>query len=209
MVEGMIGRKLGMTQIFQENGVVVPVTAIELGPCVVIQKKSIEKEGYEAVQIGLVEKKPVKNINRPMRGHFQRANAVPTRILKEFKSMVPVNEVQIGQEIKADTVFQVNEKVNVTGQSKGKGFQGVMKRHGHHGGRASHGSMFHRAPGSIGASAYPSRVIKGVSMPGQCGKRQVTVRNLEVIKIMPEKNVVLIRGAVPGYNGSFVLVKKK
>jgi large subunit ribosomal protein L3 len=209
MVEGMIGKKIGMTQIFREDGVVVPVTAIEVGPCVVVQKKTITREGYEAVQVGLVEKMPAKNVTRPVRGHFERAQVAPTRMLREFKPLVSLEEIEVGQEIRADAVFQVNEKVNVTGKSKGKGFQGVIKRHGAHGGRATHGSMFHRAPGSIGASAYPSRVIKGMGMPGQTGFRQVTVRNLEVVKIMPEKNVLLVKGAVPGHNGSYVLVRKK
>jgi len=209
MVEGMIGKKLGMTQIFREDGVVVPVTAIEVGPCVVVQKKSIAREGYEAVQVGLVESSAAKNVTRPLRGHFQRAQVAPSRILREFKALVSMDEIEVGQEIRADAVFQVNEKVNVTGKSKGKGFQGVIKRHGAHGGRASHGSMFHRAPGSIGASAYPSRVIKGMGMPGHTGFRQVTVRNLEVVKIMPDKNVLLVKGAVPGHNGSYVLIRKK
>ncbi len=209
MVEGLIGKKIGMTQVFQEDGRVVPVTAIELGPCVVVQKKSIETDGYEAVQLGFVGSSPAKKINSPLRGHFQKAGVAPQRILREFKTLDSQEELQVGQEIKADAVFQVNEKVNVIGRSKGKGFQGVMKRHGFGGGRATHGSMFHRAPGSIGASAFPSRVIKGVKMPGHDGDQRVTVRNLEVVKIVPELNIILIKGAVPGHNGSYVLVKKK
>ncbi|MBP7867559.1 MAG: 50S ribosomal protein L3 [Acidobacteria bacterium] len=209
MVEGLIGKKIGMTQIFQGDGRVVPVTVIQLGPCVVVQKKSLERDGYEAIQVGLVEGRPPKKVTRPVKGHFLRAQVVPTRILREFKPTISLEEIQVGQEIKADGVFQINEKVDVTGKSKGKGFQGVMKRHNFGGGGSTHGSMFHRAPGSIGASAYPSRVIKGMRMAGHMGDAGVTVKNLEVVRILPEKNIVLLKGAVPGYNGSYVFVKKK
>lgn len=209
MVEGLIGKKIGMTQIFQGDGRVVPVTVIQLGPCVVVQKKSLERDGYEAIQVGLVEGRPPKKVTRPVKGHFLRAQVVPTRVLREFKPTVSLEEIQVGQEIKADGVFQINEKVDVTGKSKGKGFQGVMKRHNFGGGGSTHGSMFHRAPGSIGASAYPSRVIKGMRMAGHMGDAGVTVKNLEVVRIVPEKNIVLLKGAVPGYNGSYVFVKKK
>jgi large subunit ribosomal protein L3 len=209
MVEGLIGKKIGMTQIYREDGRVIPVTVIKVGPCVVIQKKLIEKDGYEAVQLGLMEERPVKKVTKPLRGHFLKANVAPARMLKEFKALVSMEEIQVGQEIKADAVFQVNEKVNVIGRSKGRGFQGVIKRHHFSGGGASHGSMFHRAPGSIGASAYPSRVIKGMRMPGHYGDARVTVKNLEVVRIMPEKNIVLLKGAVPGFSGSYILVKKK
>lgn len=209
MVEGLIGKKLGMTQIFREDGRVVPVTVIQLGPCVVVQKKSIERDGYEAVQVGLVEDKPVKRMNKPQRGHFLKVGVTPSRLLKEFKPTQPLAEIEVGQEIKADNVFQVNEKVVVVGRSKGHGFQGVMKRHNFAGGGASHGSMFHRAPGSIGASAYPSRVVKGMRMAGHQGDAQVTVRNLEVVRILPEKNIMLLKGAVPGHTGSYVCVRKK
>ncbi len=209
MVEGLIGKKIGMTQIYREDGRVVPVTIVKVGPCVVVQKKQMEKDGYEAVQLGLMEEKPVKKVTKPQRGHFLKANAAPTRILREFKATVSMEEIQLGQEIKADAVFQVNEKVNVVGRSKGRGFQGVIKRHHFSGGGASHGSMFHRAPGSIGASAYPSRVIKGMRMAGHFGDARVTVKNLEVIRIMPEKNIMLLKGAVPGFSGSYVLVSKQ
>ncbi len=209
MVEGLIGKKLGMTQIFREDGRVIPVTVIQLGPCVVVQKKSLERDGYEAVQVGLVEDRPVKNLKKPIQGHFLRAQVAPSRILREVKPLVSLEEIQLGQEIKADAVFQVNEKVNIIGRSKGHGFQGVIKRHHFSGGGAAHGSMFHRAPGSIGASAFPSRVIKGLRMAGHQGDERVTVKNLEVVKIMPEKNILLVKGAVPGYNGSYLLVKKK
>lgn len=209
MVEGLIGKKIGMTQIYREDGRVVPVTIVKVGPCVVVQKKQIEKDGYEAVQLGLMEEKPVKKVTKPQRGHFLKANVAPTRMLREFKATVSMEEIQIGQEIKADTVFQVNEKVNVVGRSKGRGFQGVIKRHHFSGGGASHGSMFHRAPGSIGASAYPSRVIKGMRMAGHFGDARVTVKNLEVIRIVPEKNIMLLKGAVPGFSGSYVLVSKQ
>jgi large subunit ribosomal protein L3 len=209
MVEGLIGKKIGMTQIYREDGRVIPVTIVKVGPCVVVQKKHIEKDGYEAVQLGLMEEKPVKKVTKPQRGHFLKANVAPTRILREFKATVSLEEIQVGQEIKADTVFQVNEKVNVVGRSKGRGFQGVIKRHHFSGGGASHGSMFHRAPGSIGASAYPSRVIKGMRMAGHFGDARITVKNLEVIRIMPEKNIMLLKGAVPGFSGSYVLVSKQ
>lgn len=209
MVEGLIGKKIGMTQIYREDGRVVPVTIVKVGPCVVVQKKQIEKDGYEAVQLGLMEEKPVKKVTKPQRGHFLKANVAPTRMLREFKATVSMEEIQVGQEIKADTVFQVNEKVNVVGRSKGRGFQGVIKRHHFSGGGASHGSMFHRAPGSIGASAYPSRVIKGMRMAGHFGDARVTVKNLEVIRIVPEKNIMLLKGAVPGFSGSYVLVSKQ
>jgi large subunit ribosomal protein L3 len=209
MVEGLIGKKIGMTQIYREDGRVIPVTIVKVGPCVVVQKKHIEKDGYEAVQLGLMEEKPVKKVTKPQRGHFLKASVAPTRILREFKATVSLEEIQIGQEIKADTVFQVNEKVNVVGRSKGRGFQGVIKRHHFSGGGASHGSMFHRAPGSIGASAYPSRVIKGMRMAGHFGDARITVKNLEVIRIMPEKNIMLLKGAVPGFSGSYVLVSKQ
>lgn len=209
MVEGLIGKKIGMTQIYREDGRVVPVTIVKVGPCVVVQKKHIEKDGYEAVQLGLMEEKPVKKVTKPQRGHFLKASVAPTRVLREFKATVSMEEIQVGQEIKADTVFQVNEKVNVVGRSKGRGFQGVIKRHHFSGGGASHGSMFHRAPGSIGASAYPSRVIKGMRMAGHFGDARVTVKNLEVIRILPEKNIMLLKGAVPGFSGSYVLVSKQ
>ena len=209
MVEGLIGKKIGMTQIFREDGRVVPVTAIQVGPCVVVQKKSLEKDGYEAIQLGLMDDRPVKNPNKPTQGHFLKANATPTRILREFRPLIALADIQVGQEIKVDAVFQVNEKVSIIGKSKGRGFQGVIKRHHFAGGGASHGSMFHRAPGSIGASAYPSRVVKGMRMAGHLGSDRVTVKNLEVVRIYPDKNIVLIKGAVPGHSGSYVLVKKK
>ncbi len=210
MIEGLIGKKIGMTQIFDEDGKVIPVTAIKLGPCVVVQKRTIDRDGYEAVQIGFVEEnKKIKNITKPMKGHFKRAGVSPVKVLKEFKPLGNIDDVKLGDKITFDKIFQINEKVDVTGKSKGKGFQGVMKRYGFHGGRATHGSMFHRAPGSIGASAYPSRVIKGKKMPGHMGDKKVTVKNLELVGMYPDKNVVLLKGAVPGYSGSYVFVRKK
>lgn len=209
MVEGLIGKKIGMTQIFREDGQVVPVTVVQVGPCTVVQKKFIEKDGYVAVQLGLTEEKPAKKVNKPMQGHFLKAKAAPSRILREVKPLVSLEEIELGQEIRAESVFQVNEKVNVVGTSKGKGFQGVMKRHGFAGGEAAHGSMFHRAPGSIGASAFPSRVLRGMRMAGHDGDSRVTVKNLEVVRILADKNILLLKGAVPGYNGSYILVKKK
>jgi large subunit ribosomal protein L3 len=206
MIEGLIGRKLGMTQIFQDNGVVVPVTVIEAGPCVVVQRKTEAKDGYEAVQIGLVDAKSAKKAKKPMRGHHEKAGVPPTRLLKEFK-LLGESELKPGDPVSVD-IFKGVSNVDVIGTSKGKGFQGVMKRHGFGGGRATHGSMFHRAPGSIGQSATPSKVIKGMGNPGQMGDRRVSVKNLKVVRVDSEKNLLLVRGAVPGSRGATLLVHR-
>ena len=203
-LDGIIGRKRGMIQFFTENGDVVPATVIEAGPCQVVQKKVVGKEGYDALQLGFLPKK--KNVNKPLRGHFEAAGVVPNTYLKEFR-IVGVDEYQVGQEIKVD-VFSEKDRVNVTGISKGRGFAGVVKRWGFKGGKASHGSKNHRVPGSIGASAYPARVVKGKKMPGRMGGKRITVRNLDVVKVDPERNLILVEGAVPGARGGMLVIKK-
>jgi large subunit ribosomal protein L3 len=211
MVNGIIGRKVGMTQIFAEDGTVTPVTVVKAGPCVVVQTKSAAgKDGYNAVQLGLVEDKPIKlkNVSKPMRGHFEKTgnNVPPTRILKEIR-LEGEAEVNVGDQIKVDQ-FADGDKIEVVGKSKGKGFAGTIKRHNFHRGPESHGSMSVRAPGSIGQSAYPSRVIKGTRSSGHMGDARVTVKGLTIARVDVENNLIMIRGAVPGANGSLVVVKK-
>lgn len=206
MVEGLIGKKVGMTQVFLEDGTVAPVTVIEAGPCVVVQRRSVDKDGYEAVQLGLVDPAAAKRANKPMRGHHEKAGVPPTRMRREFR-------LETGAELKAGDrvlveIFKDTGFVDVVGISKGKGFQGVMRRHNFGGGGAAHGSMFHRAPGSIGASAYPSRVFRGMRAAGHMGSDRVTVKNLRVIRVDEERNLLLVRGAVPGSVGSNVVVRK-
>ncbi|MCG3160401.1 MAG: 50S ribosomal protein L3 [Acidobacteria bacterium] len=208
MVNGIIGKKLGMTQIFAPDGTVTPVTVIKAGPCVVVQRKTVSTDGYEAVQLGLVEDKSPKRTNKPMKGHFAKAGIPPTKILREFRLEDATIEVSVGDKVLVDQ-FTENDVVDVIGTSKGRGFAGFVKRHNFGGGRASHGSMFHRAPGSIGASAYPSRVIKGTRMAGHMGVERNTVKNLLIMKVNSEENLLLIRGAVPGPTGAVVLIKKK
>nr|WP_106062294.1 50S ribosomal protein L3 [Clostridium liquoris]PRR80488.1 50S ribosomal protein L3 [Clostridium liquoris] len=204
MKKAIIGKKLGMTQIFDENNRVVPVTVIEAGPCVVVQKKTTEKDGYEAIQVGFGTIKE-KLVNKPSKGHFAKAGVEFKRMLKEFK-LENANEYQVGQEIKAD-MFQSGEKVDVSGVSKGKGFQGTIKRWNAHRGPMSHGSKFHRAVGSMGAASDPARTFKNKRMPGHMGNVNTTVLNLEVAKVIAEKNLILIKGGVPGPNKGFVVIK--
>ncbi len=204
MKKGLIGKKLGMTQVFSEEGA-IPVTVIEAGPCVVIQKKSAGKDGYEAIQVGFGRKRP-KNVTKPLQGHYKKADKGLFRFLKEFR-VESSDEYELGSELTAD-IFEVGEYVDITGTSKGRGFAGVVKRHGFRGGRATHGSMFHRAPGSIGASADPSRVLKGRKLPGHMGDQRVTVQNLTVLGIRPEMNIILVKGAVPGTNNGMVLIRE-
>jgi large subunit ribosomal protein L3 len=207
MVNGIIGKKLGMTQIFAPDGTVTPVTVIKAGPCVVVQRKTVTTDGYDAVQLGFVEEKSPKRINKPMKGHFEKAGIPPTRILREFRLKDSGDGISVGDKVLVDQ-FSENDVIDVIGTSKGRGFAGFIKRHGFAGGRASHGSMFHRAPGSIGASAYPSRVIKGTRMAGHMGVERKTIKNLKVIKVNTEENILFVRGAVPGPNGAYVLIKK-
>jgi large subunit ribosomal protein L3 len=207
MVNGIIGKKIGMTQLFLEDGSVEPATVIQAGPCVVVQAKATGTDGYEAVQLGLVEERPLK-ANKPTAGHFKKASVPATRVRREVKVAKGAEAPKPGDQVVVGTVFQSGERVDVVGTSKGHGFQGVVKRHHFGGGAATHGSMFHRAPGSIGASSYPSRVVKGMRMAGHMGQDRVTVRNLKVLRIDADNNLLVVRGAVPGANGGYVLIKK-
>lgn len=204
MVNGIIGKKIGMTQIFAADGKVVPVTVVEAGPCRVVTKKTKGRDGYEAVQLSYKDAKE-KHLTKPVLGHYKKNGATPSRYLVEFKG--DIGAMKAGEEFTVE-IFKEGDLIDVTGVSKGKGFQGVMKRHKFAGGPATHGSMFHRAPGSIGSSAYPSRVRLNKRMPGQMGNKQCTVQNLEVVGVRREDNLLLIRGAVPGSCGTIVIVKK-
>jgi large subunit ribosomal protein L3 len=207
MVNGIIGKKVGMTQLFAPDGSVTPVTVIKAGPCIVVQKKTVNVDGYNAVQLGFVEEKPPRRVNKPTEGHFKRAGVPPTRVLREVRVEASEEATNVGDKILVD-MFNPNDLVDVIGKSKGRGFAGFIKRHGFSGGRATHGSMFHRAPGSIGQSAYPSRVIKGTKMAGHMGDERKSIRNLRVVAVDTENNLLMIRGAVPGPNGAYVLIKK-
>lgn len=206
MVEGLIGRKIGMTQVFGQDGSVIPATVIQAGPCTVIQKKNKKNDGYFAVQLGFLEEKKEKKLTRPLAKHFEKAGVKPVKILREFNYDTS-GEIKEGDEISVD-IFKPGEKVDVIGISKGKGFAGVIKRYGFKGGKASHGSMFHRAPGSIGSSAFPSRVFKGKKLPGHMGDRTVSIKNLVVVKTEKENNLLIVKGSVPGAKGGFLLIKK-
>lgn len=204
-MKNMIGRKIGMTQIFQEDGSVVPVTVLEAGPLVVTQKKTVESDGYNAIQVGFANIKE-QRMNKPMKGHFNKANLELKKYLKEFR-VDNVEEFEIGQEIKADT-FAAGDMVDVTGTSKGKGTQGVIKRHGFSRGRETHGSKFHRRPGGLSAGTYPGRVFKGHKMGGRMGNVKVTVQNLEIVRVDAEKNLILVKGAIPGPKKGIIIVKQ-
>ncbi|HEX9943710.1 MAG TPA: 50S ribosomal protein L3 [Thermoanaerobaculia bacterium] len=204
-MEGILGRKLGMTQIYVEDGTAIPVTVIQAGPCLVVQRKTAAADGYEAVQVGLVEERPAK-VNQPLAGHFKKAGVAPVRQVEEFR-LADGEELKAGDEVKA-SIFAEKEWVDVVGTSKGKGYQGVVKRHGFAGGRASHGSMFHRAPGSIGASAYPSRVFPGMKAGGRMGGARVTVKNLQIVKVDAERNLIYVRGAVPGPKSGYLAIRR-
>lgn len=206
MIEGIIGKKVGMTQTFDEAGNMIPATVILAGPCMVVQKKTIETDGYSAVQIGLVDEQAARKTNKPMEGHYNKHEAPPARMLREFR-FIDSEEVKPGEQFFVD-MFKTGDKVNVVGTSKGKGFAGVVKRWGFHGGRKTHGSMFHRRPGSTGCSAYPARVIKGKKMPGQMGNARVVVKNLTVLETDKEKNLLVVKGAVPGARGGYLLIKR-
>ncbi|MCX7793928.1 MAG: 50S ribosomal protein L3 [Thermodesulfovibrionales bacterium] len=201
---GILGKKIGMTQIFSEDGVAIPVTIIQAGPCPVIELKIPERDGYEAVKICFDEITKIKNVTKPVLGIFKKAGLKPHRIIREFR----MTGLKVGDLITVER-FKKGDRVDVSGISKGKGFQGIMKRCRAHGGPGSHGSMFNRAPGSIGSSSFPSRVWKNKSMPGHMGAERVTVKNLTVIEVMPEKNLLLVKGAVPGAYGSYVEIRKE
>jgi large subunit ribosomal protein L3 len=205
-MEGILGKKVGMTQVFGDQGAMIPVTVLEVGPCLVVQRKTAESDGYDAVQVGLVEKRPPRHVSQPQQGHFKKAGVAPTRRLAEFKVKAD-EQWQPGDEVRA-SIFTAGEYVDVVGTSKGKGFQGVVKRHHFRGGRATHGSMFHRAPGSIGASSFPSRVYPGMRAAGRMGGGRVTAKNLKVVSVDADKNVILVSGAVPGSTGTYVTVKR-
>jgi large subunit ribosomal protein L3 len=205
-VQGIIGRKVGMTQVYAEDGRAYPVTVIEAGPCVVVQRKSKDKDGYSAVQVGLVEARKAKKVTKPMKGHFDKAGLPPCRVLREFK-VAENAEVKVGDKVSIDQ-FAPGDKITVSGISRGHGFQGVIKRHHFRGGAATHGSMFHRAPGSIGASAWPSRTLPGMRAAGHMGQDKVTVRNLQVVRVDAGNNLLVVRGSVPGAGGSIVVIRK-
>ena len=206
MVTGIIGKKVGMSQVFSDDGIVTPVTVLKAGPCVVVQARTAQADGYEAVQLGLVEARPAK-VNKPTAGHYKKAGVPPTRVRREVRLAPGGEPLRAGDQVLA-SVFQAGDVVDVIGTSKGKGFQGVVKRHHFRGGAATHGSMFHRAPGSIGASSYPSRVVKGMRAHGHMGSARVTVRNLRVVKVDTDNHLVLVGGAVPGANGGYVVIRK-
>jgi large subunit ribosomal protein L3 len=204
---GIIGRKVGMTQIFAQDGTAVPGTVIKAGPCVVVQTKTAAKEGYEAVQIGLVEERPAR-VRKPLAGHYKKANVPPTRVRREVQVAKGAEAPKAGDQILVSGVFTNGDRVDVIAVSRGKGFQGVIRRHNFSGGAATHGSMFHRAPGSIGASSFPSRVVKGMRAAGRMGGDRVTTRNLRVVQIDAENNLLVLKGAVPGAPGGYVIVRK-
>jgi large subunit ribosomal protein L3 len=206
MVTGLIGKKVGMTQLFAADGTVAPATVIKAGPCVVAQVKTVATDGYEAVQLGLVDARPTKE-NKPTEGHFKKAGVPPTRVRRELKVAAGGEAPKAGDTVNVG-IFAENDRVDVIGTSRGKGFQGVVKRHHFGGGRATHGSMFHRAPGSIGASSFPSRVVKGMRMAGHMGADRVTVRNLKVLKVDADNNLLLVEGAVPGGPNTIVVIRK-
>jgi len=206
MITGILGRKVGMTQLFGADGTVEPATVIKAGPCVVVQTKTATTDGYEAVQIGLVEERPSRE-NKAITGHFKKANVPPTRVRREIKVAPGGDPLKPGDQVLA-SVFASGDRVDVIGVSRGKGFQGVMKRHNFAGGAATHGSMFHRAPGSIGASSYPSRVIKGMRGAGRIGADRVTVRNLRVLKVDADNHLLVVGGAIPGAPGGYVVIRK-
>ena len=211
MVTGIIGRKVGMTQVFDKDGTVMPATVIKAGPCVVLQTKGAQTDGYEAVQLGLVEDRPAK-VNKAIAGHYKKAgNVPPTRVRREVRlAPGPENEAALkaGDQVLVAAVFANGDRVDVIGVSRGHGFQGVVKRHHFRGGAATHGSMFHRAPGSIGASSFPSRVVKGMRAAGRMGGDRVTTRNLKVVQVDGDNHLLLVRGAVPGAAGSYIMVRK-
>jgi large subunit ribosomal protein L3 len=206
MVTGIIGRKLGMTQVFDPDGTIHPATVIKAGPCVVVQAKTAQTDGYESVQLGFVEEKPAK-VGKPMAGHYKKAGVPPTRVRREMKLKPGGENPKVGDQVLA-SIFASGERVDVIGTSRGKGFQGVVKRHHFAGGAATHGSMFHRAPGSIGASSFPSRVVKGMRAAGRMGGGRVTTRNLKVLRVDTDNHLLLVEGSVPGAPTGYVVIRK-
>ena len=204
-MKGILAKKLGMTQIFSEDGRLIPVTVLEAGPCRVIQSKTLEKDGYVALQLGFEELRKEKNVSKGRLGHFKKASQQPYRILKEVR--LDGLEINVGDDVTVE-IFNKGDRISVSGISKGKGFQGVMKRHNYSGGPGSHGSMFNRAPGSIGQSSYPSRVWKNKGMPGHMGNEKVTAKNIEIIDIKKEQNLLVVKGSVPGANRSYLVIRK-
>jgi large subunit ribosomal protein L3 len=206
MVTGIIGRKVGMTQVFDPDGTVHPATVIKAGPCVVVQAKTAQTDGYEAIQLGLVEDSTAKG-NKPSQGHFKKANVPPTRVLREVTVAKGAEAPKIGEQVLA-SIFASGERVDVIGTGRGKGFQGVVKRHHFGGGAATHGSMFHRAPGSIGASSFPSRVVKGMRAAGRMGGGRVTIHNLKVLRVDADNHLLIVEGGIPGAPSGYVIVRK-
>lgn len=204
MNKGLIGKKLGMTQIFDEQGKVIPVTVIEAGPCVVAQVKTVETDGYNAIQLGFGDVKESK-INKPEKGHFAKSKLTPKKHLREFR-LDSVENINVGDELKADT-FTAGDQLDIQGTSKGKGFQGVIKRHGQSRGPMGHGSMYHRRPGSMGPTSTPGRVFKGKKLPGHMGSQTITIQNIEVVRVDLDKNVILVKGSVPGAKGAILKLK--
>jgi large subunit ribosomal protein L3 len=207
MVTGIIGKKVGMTQVFTKDGTAVPGTVVQAGPCVVVQLKAAASDGYEAVQLGLVEDRPAR-VRKPLAGHYAKAGVPPTRVRREVKVVAGSEPLKAGDQVLVNGVFADGDRVDVIGISRGKGFQGVMKRHNFRGGAATHGSMFHRAPGSIGASSFPSRVVKGMRAAGRMGGDRVTTRNLKVVQIDLENNLLVLKGSVPGAPGGYIIIRK-
>ncbi len=208
MSPGILGKKIGMTQVFRPDGQVVPVTVLKAGPCIVVQRKTPASDGYDAVQLGFMEYVKKTSVNKPEAGHMKKSGAEGVRFQREFRLENGANaDMKAGDRVLADE-FKPNEIVDVIGISKGKGFAGVVKRHHFRGSDATHGSMFHRAPGSIGASSFPSRVFPGMRMGGQMGNTRITVRNLEIVQVDAEDNVILVKGAVPGPNGGYVILRR-
>jgi large subunit ribosomal protein L3 len=206
MVTGIIGRKVGMTQVFDPDGTVHPATVIKAGPCVVVQAKTVQTDGYEAIQLGFVEETPAK-ANKPTQGHFKKANVPATRVRREVAVAKGAEAPKVGEQVLA-SIFALGERVDVIGTSRGKGFQGVVKRHHFAGGAATHGSMFHRAPGSIGASSFPSRVVKGMRAAGRMGGDRVTVHNLKVLRVDADNHLLIVEGGIPGAPTGYVIVRK-
>jgi len=207
MVNGILGKKVGMTRYFRADGESIPVTVLEAGPCLVVQRKTSSTDGYDSAQLALIESRPRRRAPKAIQKHFAKAGAAPMRFVREFRLRQGGEDTKQGDSVKVD-LFRPKELVNVIGVSKGRGFAGLVKRHHFRGGDATHGSMFHRAPGSIGASAYPSRVLKGMRAAGHMGVDRVTVRNLEVVEVNAEENLLLVKGAVPGPNGGYLMIEK-